>query len=130
MQSPSHVGAVQVAPVARIAMKLDELSNGVLMRSRLRGRRCGTFGDDLLCERFHFFKKFLSRVVSPALALMQSNERCQSVREKPLRLLIREARKSAEVAPIGAGRITSEAARQLLSDLGAKSAIEEYTSVI
>jgi hypothetical protein len=32
--------------------------------------------------------------------------------------------------PIGAGRITSEAARELLSDLGAKSAIAEYTSVI
>jgi hypothetical protein len=61
---------------------------------------------------------------------MQSYKGWQAISQPPVWLLIREARKSAEVAPIGAGRITFEAARQLLRGLGAKSAIEEYPSVV
>ncbi len=83
-----------------------------------------------MSERFHVLEKFARCGVSAPLAFMQANEGWKTGLQPSLRLLIREARKSAEVAPIGAGGITSEATRQLLRGLGAKSAIEEYPSVV
>jgi hypothetical protein len=41
-----------------------------------------------------------------------------------------ETGKSAEVAPIGAGGITPEAALHALRGMGAKGAIEQYLSVV
>ena len=52
---------------------------------------------------------------------MQSYERLETIAQAPLRLLVREARKSTKVAPIGAGRIAAEAMGQFLGGLGAKT---------
>ena len=61
---------------------------------------------------------------------MQPNEWWKTGPQPPVWLLIGEARKSTEVPPIGTRGITSEAPRQLLRGMGAKSAIKEYPSVV
>ena len=113
-------------------MKLGEGSHRVFGRIRdlTSSTRARVAALAFVCERFHSVEKFARCGVNAPLAFMQSNERWKTVLQPPLRLLIREAREPAEVAPIGAGGITSEAARQLLRGLGAESAIGEYPSVV
>src|ERR1700722_3223058 len=121
---------MQIQIVLGIHLKLSERPYRILDcgRSRCRPRR--TFGARLFCERFDFLEKFLRYAVGTPLALMQSYEGWKAAPQAPLRLLIREAREAAEVPPVGAGRITSEATCQFLRGLSAKSAIGDYSSVV
>ena len=61
---------------------------------------------------------------------MQSYEWLETIAQAPLRLLVRETGEPTKVAPIGAGRIASEATGQFLSCLGAERVIGEHSSVV
>ena len=122
---------MQIAVVARITMKLTDGPDRVLIQSRPKGTaRRRSFVTVLLCERFHFLEKFARYAVGAALAFMQSYEWLEPIPQAPLGLLVRETRKPTKVAPIGAGRIASEATGQFLSSLGAKRVIGEHSSVV